>query len=369
MTSAETSSKPIKQHDSLHQRVLIEVVHPAHVLFFANPIRELRTLGHEVLVASRHKDVTTELLDAFEIEHHCLSTASSGLCGMAAELIKRDYSLLHLSRQFQPHIMCGFGGVSISHVGRALNIPAIGFYDTDHAVLQQRLTLPFIRQQYVPDQYDGPSWPKKLTRFHGIKAISYLHPNRFIADASKAKSAGLAGATANFMIRTVNWQSNHDIGRAGWSHKSTLKIVEHLSKRGKVHISSEGLLPSELQPFAYQGSVGDFHHLLAHCDLYVGESATVATEAFMLGVPSIYAVDDRRSYIDDLAEKGLLVKSIPSSTEELLDVLDDCLASTNQELIAKRDDWLREQVDLAQYVVERILHHCTDELPASMSSS
>ena len=55
--------------------VLVEVVHPAHVLFFANPIRILKERGHRVLVASRDKDVTLALLHEMGIEHRCLSRA------------------------------------------------------------------------------------------------------------------------------------------------------------------------------------------------------------------------------------------------------------------------------------------------------
>lgn len=338
-------------------RVLVEVVHPAHVLFFLNPIRVLQRAGHEVIVAAREKDVTMDLLNDFDLPYRCLSQARTGLLGLASELIARDVSLFKLARSFQPHVMVGFGGVSISHVGAVLGIPAIGFYDTDHALLQQRLTLPFITHQYVPEVYDGPELSRKVTRFRGIKSLSYLHPRRFEPDRDKAIGAGLDPSSSNFLLRIVNWNANHDLGRGGWTVDKIRRVVAHLSQRGRVHISAEGELPEDLQPLAYLGKVADFHHFLAYCDLYVGESATVATEAFLLGVPAIYAIDDRRSYIDDLAKRGLMEDAGDLSLDQLLGTLDRCLMDSREALIARRDSWLATQIDVVDYIVEKISQH------------
>lgn len=337
--------------------VLIEVVHPADVLFFANPIRLLVQRGYRIHIASRDKDVAIGLLDELKLEHLPLTKAGSGLFGMALELIRRDVSLAMLARKIRPDVLCGFGGVSISHVGKALSIPAIAFYDTDQAVLQQRLTLPFLTHQYVPEVYDGPTKAGHHTRFRGVKGLSYLHPKYFRAELSRAISAGYAQASSNYVIRLVNWQSNHDIGKRGWSLDTVRCIVHHLSAKGKVHISTERRLPADLQEFAYSGSFTDFHHLLAYADLYVGESATIATEAVLLGVPSVYAVKDRRSYIDELAELQLLTSTDALELDKLLAVLDSTAARPRSEFLKLRDAWLSNHVDLVDYVVERIDHH------------
>lgn len=342
---------------SSNLRVLIEVVHPADVLFFANPIRILLQRGHRVHIASREKDITLMLLDELRLAHTPLSKARSGLFGLAFELLHRDYALAAFARRVRPDIMCGFGGVAISHVGRALSIPAIAFYDTDRAVLQQHLTLPFLTHQYVPEVYDGPAKADRHTRFRGNKALSYFHPAYFQVDATRAIAAGLEQATPNYVIRLVNWQSNHDIGKRGWSLVTVRRIVEHLSQQGRVHISSECELPEDLLPHAYRGSLTDFHHLLGCSDLYLGESATVATEAVLLGVPAVYAVEDRRSYIDELARVGLLTSMAMQDAEDLLPVLDAVASQPRAKLLSLRDAWLQPQVDLVRYVVDRIEQH------------
>ena len=68
-------------------------------------------------------------------------------------------------------------------------------------------------------------------------------------------------------------------------------------------------MPAALEPLRYRGDVLDLHHLMACCDAYVGESATMAAEAALLGVPAVYGIGDYRGYVNDLAEKGLVQRS------------------------------------------------------------
>ena len=49
-------------------RILIGIGHSAHAHFFRNPIRLLIEHGHEVIVASRDKEMALDLLDHFGID-------------------------------------------------------------------------------------------------------------------------------------------------------------------------------------------------------------------------------------------------------------------------------------------------------------
>ena len=341
-------------------RVLLDIVHPADVLFFLNPIRRLQQAGHPVCIASRHKDVTTALLDAFELDHQVLSRAGGGIAALALELVRRDVALLRLARGFRPDVMCGFGGVAIAHVGKLLGIPSVSFYDTERAPLQHRLTLPFISHLYVPQSYAGPIARGRTTRFAGTKDCSYFHPQNFSPDRELALSAGLAPGSSNFFLRLVSWQANHDLGYRSW-HPATLRqLVRSLATRGRVHVSSETPLPADLQDCAYRGPVHAVHHLLAHCDCYIGESATMAGETVLLGVPAIYATGDRRCYTDDLAARQLLWKvpdvSVDTVRRALADI-DTLPAAKWRQRVA---DYRRGVPNLAEYVVETLCQHARD---------
>jgi predicted glycosyltransferase len=333
-------------------------VHPADVLFFLNPIRRWLELGHSVFVASRHKDVTTELLDAFSIAHTPLSAAGGSLPGLALELMRRDLALLAYARRLRPDVMCGFGGVAISHVGKVIGVPALSFYDTERAPVQNRLSLPYISHLYVPESYDGPIAKNRTTRFPGTKDASYLHPDNFQADPAVAVAAGLATDRPNYFLRLVSWRANHDVGHAGWSESILIAFVSWLAARGKVHLSSEAGVPAAFAQHRYTGPVHEVHHLLAHCDVYIGESATMAGEAVMLGVPAIYAAADRRCYTDELAAKGMLwlIKNVEEST--LCDTVEIIEAQDSEQWERRVNDYRTGCINLADYIVEAVLGHC-----------
>ncbi len=338
-------------------RVLVDIVHPADVLFFLNPIRALKTLGHQVCIASRHKDVTEELLLAFGLEHRTLSTAGSGLPRLGLELLQRDLAMLSLVRDFQPHVMVGFGGISISHAGKLTGTPAISFYDTERASLQHRITLPFLTHLYVPDSYTGPTAKNRTTRSDWNKEFSYLHPHNFSPDKAVAEAAGLAADSKNFFLRLVGWQASHDLGKTGWREDTLRAFVTHLAARGRVHISSERRLPEDLQAFQYTGSAHQVHHLLAYCDSYIGESATMASEAVLLGIPALYATSDRRGYTDQLAGKNLLWQITDVGTDALTQAFNEIEALDRREWARRVQQYRSGKINAAQLVVEATLRH------------
>ncbi len=335
-------------------RVLFDIVHPADVLFFKHPIEALLARGDELRILSRHKDVTCDLLDRFGFEHTPITTAGTGTVGLAKELLERDLTTLKHARRFRPNAMIGFGGVAISHAGKLTGIPSVSFYDSENASLQTRLTWPFISALYVPKDYAGPTPDGRTTYLPGSKELSYFHPTRFTPNAETAHKAGLDPNRDNFFIRVVSWRANHDIGKGGWSPDLLRSAIETLSKTGKVHLSSEAPLPDDLQPYAYQGAKDDIHHLLAHCRLLVGESATMACEAGTLGVPAIYAGRDFPGYTLGL-EKAGLIKNIRDVDEaKLLSAIDDWLALPAARVRVARDAHVDGCPDWAEAVVDAL---------------
>ena len=59
-------------------RLLIDILHPAHVHVFRNLARELTTRGHEVRFTLREKECARALLDEYGIPYDVLSTQRSG---------------------------------------------------------------------------------------------------------------------------------------------------------------------------------------------------------------------------------------------------------------------------------------------------
>ncbi len=338
--------------------ILFDLVHPADVLFFLNPIKHFHMLNVPVTIASRHKDVTVALLDQFGLDHEAVSTAGSGVIGLGTELIQRDWNLWRLARKTKPDVMTGFGGVGISHVGAVTGIPSVSFYDTDFAPLQTKLTLPFISEWHVPECYNGPE-PKasRLHRFNGLKELSYFHPDNFKPDRELALKNGVAAEGDTFLIRLVQWRANHDVGLKGWAKETVAKVVQVLSEKGKVLISSESALPNELKQYEYTGAANQLHHVMAACRLVIGESATMGTEAAILGVPAIITVEVDLGYLRELDEVGLISWCRTMSKQQILAALDAQLAKTKEQHKQRWLPYIEHKLNVSDYVIQQLSKH------------
>jgi uncharacterized protein len=338
-------------------RVIFDIVHPADVLFFLKPMQLMQARGDELLVLSREKDVACELLAGFGIAHRPVSVAGTGRFGLARELAVRDLAVWREARRFRPHVMLGVGGVAIAHAGTLLGRPSIAFYYADTARLQTRITWPFISHLYVPEPYRGPVPAGRTTRFGGVKELSYFHPENFVADRAAALANGLDSERPNFFIRTVQWRANHDLGKTGWSDDQLRGLVSFFAERGKVHISSERSLPHDLERHRYAGSANQIHHVMSGCRLYVGESATMAHEAALLGIPAIYDGHDHPGTTRALAAEGLVVALRQPPLDTLLAACAKLIDEPADAAIARRTSYLSGRPNLAHYIVAAADRH------------
>ncbi|MGD9502380.1 MAG: DUF354 domain-containing protein [Methyloceanibacter sp.] len=333
---------------------MFDIVHPSDVLFFHHPIIHFREQGDSVLIASRKgKDVTIELLDRLGHDHCPASTVRGGISGLLVELLQRDAAIYRIARDFKPDVMVGFGGICVSHVGWLRGIPSLSFYDNEIARLQMAITMPFIKEWHVCDSFTGPVPKRRAYRFTGPHHLAFFHPERFKPDLSRAIAAGLARECDNFFVRVVDWSANHDIGKRGWSQADVNEIVERLAAFGRVHISAEGDLPKEVEAFRYRGDVLDVHHLMAHCRACIGQSSTMAVEAALLGVPAVYASDDYRGVVKDLAAKGIIFEA-DKDVESVMRTLGRIMQVDRAHWRTLRDRLLSNGTDVANYVIAAI---------------
>ena len=343
-------------------RIIFDLNHPAHVHFFRQPMALLRDRGHELLVASREKDVAIELLSGLGIEHVTLSTQSSGgAVGLIRELIQRDWALWRLARRWRADCLTAIGGTFSAHAGVLARIPSLVFYDTENARMQNAITYPLASHVYVPRCYQA--WlPKKSSRYAGYHELSYLHPNYFEANRDIAIANGLAESGPTFLLRTLSWQANHDVGENSWSPELLAHIVTKLASRGQVLISAEGDLEPRFEQYRYSGDPTCLHHVMAHCAAYVGESATMASECAVLGVPSIYSAETGRGYMDEQEQRYGLVRNMPQLDWKTLEpVIDELLAYPPQHWQKARQALLEDTIDVAAFVADAI--ECFPNIP------
>ena len=305
-----------------------------------------------------------ELLDELGIANEMLSVPPSGPARLLRELIARDTALARVVRRFRPAIMTAIGGTFIAHVGTLLRVPSVVFYDTENATLQNALTYPVASCVVVPSCYQGWVPRKRHIRYRGYHELAYLHPHYFSPNRAIAIDNGLAPAGDTFLIRVVSWQASHDVGETGWSRTLLRDLVRNLSRRGKVIISSESRLEHEFARWRYRGRRSEIHHVMAFCRAYIGESATMASECAVLGVPAILAASTGRGYTDEQEVRFTMVRNEKTPTRERIEcAIDDVLEVSRQTYRERREHLLSACIDVSQFV-----ERCVTSFPASLES-
>jgi len=334
-------------------RVLVDVTHPAHVHLFRHAIDVLESRGHAVAVASREKDVTTDLLDAYGIDHAVLSRKRSGPVGAAREWLAREARLYRFARSVDPDVVLSRLNPASAHVARLLGAPNVVFHDTEAASAIARVTVPFAAVVCTPEAFDGDLGAKQV-RYAGYHELAYLHPARFERDPAPLREAGIDPEEPYAVLRFVSPDAHHDDGDSVLSVAAKRELVETLAASGDVHLVSEGGLPSDLEPYAARVPPESVHQLLAHADLFAGDSSTMAAEAGLLGTPTVRldTFGGALANFEELATRYGLVRSVDE---------DEAVLAAVRELAAdpdagarwrrRRRNLLAEKIDVTAFVV------------------
>jgi len=335
-------------------KILIDILHPAHVHFFKNFYAEMSGRGHVCRITARAKECSIDLLEHYELPYQLISEQRMGTLGLAAEMLQRTYRLTRVMREFRPDVMTGIMGPSIALAGALLRVPAVIFYDTEFATQTNWFAYPLAHSVCTPDCYQGTVRGTHRT-YAGYHELAYLHPKRFTPDPAKLKSFGVSQDEPYSLVRFVFLQAVHDRSERGLSLQQKLRIVELLERHGRVLISSEGPLPDDLASRRVQGPVEDIHHLLAYAQVIVGESATMSSEAAVLGVPAIFIATTGRGYTDDQeARYGLVHHFTEDEFDEAVRAIEQLFAGEPPRSFAvrARRRLLDEKIDVTDWLVD-----------------
>jgi uncharacterized protein len=266
-------------------KVVVNMSHPSHVHYFKNLITELKRNGHEVLITASEKEVTFNLLDKYSLDYVKVGKYSDSLIKKLLDIPLIDLRVYKAIKNFDPDIVIGENSVSAAHASFLLRKKCINFEDSEHAKEIMMLYMPFVNTVCTPSSFNL-NLGRKQIRFDGQKELAYLHPNYFNPNPDVLKEIGLGEDDTIIFLRFVSWTASHDVGEHGIRNRKDL--VRKLNKFGKVLISSEGKLEAELERYRINVSPEKIHDLLYYSTIYIGEGATMASEAAVLGTHSIY---------------------------------------------------------------------------------
>lgn len=282
--------------------ILIDINHPAHVHMFRCFAHVMIERGHNVLFTIRDKEFEKKLLDAEKLTYINLGRKRAGKISRILFNLQCEWKVLRIARRFKADIFLSHGSIVAAHVAALLHKPAIAFEDTFN-MEQVRMYLPFTSVVLTSD-YDHPINDSKVLKYPGYNELLYLHPNQFTPMKQKevCRLLRLEESERYILMRFVSWQATHDKGHKGVSFRNKCEAVRRMSKYAHVFISSESPLPDELAKYKLLTAPEMICHVMAHAALVFGESATMVSEAAMLGVPGIYLDNTGRYYTRDLQE-------------------------------------------------------------------
>ncbi len=334
-------------------KIFIDIGHPAHVHYFKNLIQRLRTKGHSVFISSRDKEMAHYLLKNLCLEYFNRGKGAEGLFGKIIYTFKTDVQLYKYAKKHSPDIFISFGSPYAAHVSSLLGKPHIVLDDTENASIGQFMYKPFSNVILTPDCF-SKEFGNKQIRFPSYMELSYLHPNVFTPDESIFNHLNINSDERYIIMRFVGWGAVHDIGHSGLSIDNKMKAVSSFSKHARVFISSEAPLPPELEKYKLDIPKHLIHHALAFSSMFYGESATMASESAVLGVPAIYLDNEGRGYTDEQEHNYGLVYNYSESESDQLKSIDkgvEILKTTqNSDWFDKRAKLLNDKIDLTAFL-------------------
>ncbi len=331
----------------------MDVGHPAHVHFFRNAIRILESQGHKVTVSASDKDVTIELLRAYGIPFVHRGRNVAGAFRKAVHMVPTTLRIARIAAERHAEITAGINNPYIAQAGRLLGVPSVIFDDTETAGLINVATFAFATVVCTPRRF-ARDLGRKQIKYDGFHELAYLHPSYFTPDPAVPKRLSPDGGPY-IIARLVAWTASHDAVR------ERARLVDFLidggldliSEFGRVFFVAEGPLPEELEPHRYPLPPQTVLDALAGSRAYLGDGATMATEAALLGKPSLYVAPFRFGSMQELEDRFRLLRSVTEPADAIAQ-LGDWLADPEVGAIweARRGVLLDETIDVTALLVK-----------------
>lgn len=347
--------------------VLFVSGHPAQVHNFRLVREELVKDGHKVFWLTTPKDIATNLLDVYSIPYEVLHKPNKGIVSKAWTLLRNVLWEMRYLRRNKIEVAITRTCPYTTIAAKLCGVKHIIIDDTEHAAEQVKVLSNRADAILVPECF----WfqlRKDEIRFPGNIEVHYLHPKRF-CPAPVWDLLGIEEGTRFAIVRFVKWDAWHDTQLVGgFTLDQKRELIKRLSKHLRVFISSESELPADLEPYRIQIPIERMHDVQAAAALFVGESATMASESVVLGTPAIYIDEVGRGYTDEEAREGLLwmYRPVPNRSAMKSDEpswisggVEECIEKAEEIADAKFDsatyaqrhkEWLASKIDCTAFL-------------------
>ena len=334
-------------------RFIFELNHPKHYYQFKYIMSLLQDKGHSIKVLARDKDVLLKVLQEEGVPFEVFGVHKDNIIGKVFSSLNIFRQYKRIAKRFSPDAIVSKASLYGTFVAKTLHCKAFIFPDSEVVALTNRVVAPLATYIITPESF-SLDYGVKHKRIKGLFEDCYLSPDVFSLDEHYPENHGLKRPYA--ILRFVGWSANHDINNSGFTLEEKKKLVKSIERFLTVYISSEKKLPTELAPYRLKTPAAQIHHVLGNADLYIGDSQTMATEAALLGTPSIrsnsFVGENDMSNFKMLENKYGILRNIRDFDGVLSTAIDFAQSSHKEEWIDKRKAYYYLVGNTNQYIAD-----------------
>ena len=334
--------------------VLIVTGHPAQIHNFRPLREELIKKGHKVIWVSSNKDISIELLNKYNIHFYEILKPKSNFFSKLMALLINTIRIIKLVRKFKVNFILSRVSPFAALAGFITRKKHVALADTEISGIYDTIFSKFVSSIITSISY-GRNLRSDQIRIASNIELFYLHPNRFKPELDVSKLLPISKDEKFSILRFVSWEAYHDKGLTGFSNENKVKAVKEFSKFSKVFISSEQMLPPELEPYRISIPIDKMHDVLSHASLFFGEGASMAAESSVLSTPAIFMNDNWSGNALDLINNNILYAFKSDLSDQNNAILKGIELLSNEtvktEMLLSRNKYLESKIDATGFLL------------------
>lgn len=331
--------------------ILFSTGHPAQVHNYRVLREQLQKRGHKVFWLASKKDISDYLLKAYGIEYTQLKRPKKGMLSKLVTLLQNAWITSKVIRKNKIDFVVSRINPGVVLGAYLTGRKQIGMTDTEQAGIYDKLFAKLVGAVITSTSFERKLRDDQI-RFNANIELFYLHKNYFRYDREEVyRLLGIPKGTPYVVARFVSGGAFHDTKIDSFSEENKIKLMERVTPYAKLFISSEEVLPEVLKPYQYKIPYEKMHGVLAEATLLFGESATMASEAAIMGTgtPGIYVNGQWRGYTNDETRAGLVYsyKIDEQSQQDSIDKAVELLQRKDlkEDTMKKQQAFLKDKID------------------------
>ena len=340
-------------------KILFVVNHPVDPYIVLHLARSIEKDGGEVLFAVIEKEgIIKAILDSYNLPNILIGRTKKTLFSKILLSVIVVSRLIRIVRDFNPRIVFSPTSPYTSFALFFSNKPLICWADTESATRNIKLSIWRANAILIPESFYKNINSKKVVRFNSYKELAYLHPNVFTPDDNILQGLGLTKEDKIILLRFSALRAMHDVGLKSVAEINPEKLLDFIETvegkfNAKVLISvTERDLDSRFEKYKLRILPEKYVHLLAYCNIYIGEGTTTASEAGVLGVPWIALRKIALGYLNDQEKNydlGKRMENLDYALSQAIDWLEN--PEIMSEWKVKRQKLLKDKIDLSSFLI------------------